>query len=493
MFQNLLVGLLKINIGLSKRIYIAMVAIIVISSLAIGIFTIYFFKNQNEQYHVNRLERKEGQIATSIQYFLAKNNIKGNLDEVPKVLYEKIEELHDVNDIDINIYSTNGSILFAFAKASNEEEVPTPLIQQLSDEVLGYINNINEDVFVEKINDHFYATYSIIKNKDGDKIGILNLPYHDFSTSSIEFKEFFKTLIEVYFFLLIGASILAYFLSQNITRSLRTIGENMKNVSFGKKNDKLVWKSNDEIGELVEQYNNMIDELEESASLLAQSERESAWREMAKQVAHEIKNPLTPMKLNVQYLEQTLKPNANDFDDRVKSFSEKMITQIDALTNIANAFSSFAKMPKTSLQQIDLSRILKISQETFENEIKIVFDTEQNNTIIEGDENQLIRVFNNLIKNATQAIPKETVGVIIISLKETEDEYIIEIKDNGKGIEPSEYDKIFVPNFTTKSSGSGLGLAMVQSIMKNHHGKIWFKSELNKGTSFFLSFPKVTD
>lgn len=493
MFQNLLVGLFKINIGLSKRIYIAMVAIIVISSLAIGIFTIYFFKNQNEKYHIGRLERKEGQIAKSIQYFLAKNNIKGHLDEVPKVLYEKIEELHDINDIDINIYSTSGSILFAFAKASNSEETPPPLIQQLSEEVLSYINNINEDVFVEKINDHFYATYSVIKNKDGDNVGILNLPYHDFSSSSIEFKEFFKTMIEVYFFLLIGTSILAYFLSQNITRSLRTIGENMKNVSFGKKNDKLVWKSNDEIGELVNQYNNMIDELEESATLLAQSERESAWREMAKQVAHEIKNPLTPMKLNVQYLEQTLKPNSEDFEEKIKRFSEKMISQIDALTNIANAFSSFAKMPKTSLQKIDLSRILKLTQETFENEIKIVFNSALNETNIEGDENQLVRVFNNLIKNAVQAIPNEVVGVVIIALKETEDEYIIEIKDNGKGIAPDQYDKIFIPNFTTKSSGSGLGLAMVQSIMKNHHGKIWFTSEVNKGTSFFLSFPKLND
>jgi two-component system nitrogen regulation sensor histidine kinase NtrY len=485
------VSFLKINIGLSKRIYIAMVAIIIISSLTIAAFTVYFFKNQNEQYHLSRLERKENRIAKSILYFLKKNNIKSNLNEVPKSLYEKIQELHDIDDIDINIYDTKGNILFAFAKA-NETELP-PLTQQLSDEVLSYIYNINEDVFVEQKNDHFYSTYSIIKNSSNEPIGILNIPYHDFSNSSIEFNEFYKTLIEVYFFLLIGASILAYFLSQNITRSLRTIGENMKNVSFGKKNDKLIWKNNDEIGELVDQYNNMIDQLEDSASLLAQSERESAWREMAKQVAHEIKNPLTPMKLNVQYLEKTLKPNADDFDEKMKRFSEKMITQIDALTNIANAFSSFAKMPKTSLQEVDLARILTLSQETFENEIKIVFNSELNKTIIEGDENQLIRVFNNLIKNATQAIDKDVVGVIIITLLEKKNEYIVEIKDNGKGINPSQYDKVFVPNFTTKSSGSGLGLAMVQSIMKNHHGKIWFDSKLEKGTSFFLSFPKFTD
>lgn len=461
-----------------------MLAIIVISSLAIAIFTVFFFKNQNEQYHLGRLERKEKRIAKSIQYFLDKNNIQENLDEVPRTFYEKIEELSDVNAIDINIYDSQGAILFAFSKENN-------IVSELTPEILTILAKQDFDVYIEQISEKNLSTYSIIKNAQNKNVGILNIPYQDFSTSSIEFNEFYKTLIELYFFLLIGASILAYFLSKNITRSLTTIGENMKNVSFGKKNKKLIWKNKDEIGELVEQYNNMIDQLEESAILLAQSERESAWREMAKQVAHEIKNPLTPMKLNVQYLEQTLKPTDENFREKMTKFSEKMIIQIDTLTDIADEFSSFAKMPKTSLQKIDLARVLKISQETFENEIKIVFSNTLSETEIEGDESQLIRVFNNLLKNATQAIPKDIVGVIVITLSEKEKEYIIEIKDNGKGIDPSQYDKIFIPNFTTKSSGTGIGLAMVQSIMKNHHGKIWFESKVGKGTSFFLVFPKI--
>ena len=322
-------------------------------------------------------------------------------------------------------------------------------------------------------------------------IGILNVPNYDFSTNSIEISKFYRTLLELYIFLLIGAGIFAFFLSRNITSSLRLIGDKMKNVSFNKKNEKITWKNKDEIGELVNRYNTMVDELEQSANLLAESERETAWREMAKQVAHEIKNPLTPMKLNVQYLEQSLKHDDPEFKEKMTRFSHKMITQIDALTEIANEFSSFAKMPTTSLSSTDLRIILKDAVGTFDKEIKVVKETSGiKKAMIRGDENQLIRVFNNLLKNSSQAIPDGRTGVIQVLLTQDENNYLVEVKDNGKGIDPSQYEKIFTPNFTTKSSGSGLGLAIVKNIMKNHSGKIYFESKMTVGTSFFLQFPK---
>ena len=212
---------------------------------------------------------------------------------------------------------------------------------------------------------------------------------------------------------------------------------------------------------------------------------------MAKQVAHEIKNPLTPMKLNVQFLEQSLKPDAPDFNEKISRFSKKMITQIDVLTEIANEFSSFAKMPNTSLSDVNLRLILRDALGTFDNEIKVV--KEFNGTDIakiKGDESQLIRVFNNLLKNSSQAIPENRIGVIQVILTESETDFLVEIKDNGKGISPEQYDKIFTPNFTTKSSGSGLGLAIVKNIIKNHGGSIRFESKVDVGTSFFLTFPK---
>lgn len=473
-----------------------MLAIIIMSSLAIGLTTLFFFKNQNEDYHESRLQRKDSQIAKSIQYFLTKYDIENQLEDVPKSLYEKIEELSDVNDIGINIYDLSGKILFAFLPPELEEDyIDYEFENQVEDFVMNDLEKAEDNrVVMEKIGEDRMATYSYIRNQENKKIAILKIPYQDFSKKSIEFNSFYTALIEVYIFLLIGASIFAYYISNTISNSLKTIGDSMKSVGIDKKNERIVWKTKDEIGNLVNQYNNMIDQLEQSAELLAQSERETAWREMAKQVAHEIKNPLTPMKLNVQFLEQTLKPHTENFEERIKKFSSQMISQIDTLTNIADEFSSFAKMPKTSLVKVDLTEIISVTKETFDNEIKIAYtDFEDQERFINGDKKQLIRVFNNLFKNAVQAIPKEKKGVIIISLKQEGDNYIVEIKDNGKGIPKDQYQKIFVPNFTTKSSGSGLGLAMVKNIIKQHQGLIWFESKLEVGTTFFLSFPKYKD
>ena len=474
----------KLNIGLSKRIYISMLALVIVSSLVIAIFTVYFFKNQNEKYHLARLERKERRVANSIKYFAVKYKIAENLNEVPREFYEKIEQLSFENEMELKIYDTKGVILLSI----NQE---LRLSDSISNSSLKTIFATPDKVYIEKKDENTLSTYSLLTNNNSENIGILHVPNYDFSINTIEFDKFFSTLIELYLALLVGASILAYFLSKTITKSLRIIGEKITTVSIHKKNKKIVWRSKDEIGELVNKYNLMIDQLEQSAGLLAESERESAWREMAKQVAHEIKNPLTPMKLNVQYLEQTLSPNDPEFKEKMNRFSQKMIIQIDALTEIANEFSSFAKMPTTSLKTTDLNAVIDNAVAIFDNEIKLVFsDNNISEALIKGDENQLVRVFNNLFKNSVQSIPKERVGVIQVILSEEENHYLVEIKDNGKGIDPSEYDKIFTLNFTTKSTGSGLGLAMVKSIIKNHNGTIRFESKVGKGTSFFLTIPK---
>ena len=475
---------LNLGIGLSKRIYISMLTLVIISSLVIAMFTAIFFKNQNEKYHLERLARKEKRVANSIKYFTDKYDIEKDLNSVPREFYEKIEELSRENEMELKIYNTGGSILLSLDQELNAND-------SIAREVLNEILSSTDSFYIVKLDETNLSTYSILKNKEGKNIGILNVPNYDFSTNSIEISKFYETLLELYVFLLIGAGIFAFFLSRNITSSLRLIGDKMKGVSFNKKNEKIVWKNKDEIGELVNRYNTMVDELEQSANLLAESERETAWREMAKQVAHEIKNPLTPMKLNVQYLEQSLKQDDPEFKEKMTRFSHKMVTQIDALTEIANEFSSFAKMPTTSLASTDLRAILKDAVGTFDKEIKVVKEVRGiDMAIIKGDENQLIRVFNNLLKNSSQAIPEDRVGVIQVLLTQDDSNYLIEIKDNGKGIDPSQYDKIFTPNFTTKSSGSGLGLAIVRNIIKNHSGSIRFESKVGVGTSFFLVFPK---
>lgn len=472
------------NLGLTRRIYVAMLAVVLISSFAIALFTAVFFKNQNEKYHLSRLERKEKRVANSIKYFTDKYDIPKDLNSVSRDFYEKIEELSKENEMELKIYNTNGKILLSLDRELNPND-------SIPSSIFNHIFEAKDSFYIHQKSKTNLATYSVLKNRLGENIGILNVPNYDFSTSSIETNSFYRTLIELYIVLLIATGIFAFFLSKNITKSLRLIGDKMKNVSINKKNEKLIWGNEDEIGELVNRYNTMVDELEQSADLLAESERETAWREMAKQVAHEIKNPLTPMKLNVQFLEQSLKPDAPDFKEKMSRFSQKMITQIDVLTEIANEFSSFAKMPTTSLSDVNLRIILRDSLGTFDQEIKVVKELNGiEEASIKGDESQLIRVFNNLLKNSAQAIPKSRVGVIQVILTESENSYLIEVKDNGKGISPDQYDKIFTPNFTTKSSGSGLGLAIVKNIIKNHGGSIRFESKVDIGTSFFLKLPK---
>jgi nitrogen fixation/metabolism regulation signal transduction histidine kinase len=259
-------------------------------------------------------------------------------------------------------------------------------------------------------------------------------------------------------------------------------------VQIGKYNEPIVYHSKDEIGALVKNYNEKLEELAFTAQQLAQSERESAWREMAKQVAHEIKNPLTPMKLSLQHLQRIYDPDDPNSKLKLDKVVSSIVEQIDSLTKIANEFSNFAKMPKENKSQMDVLPLIEHVYNVFEQEIEIEIINKAKNTLIFGDKDLLLRVFNNLIKNAIQAIPENRTGLIKIRLQQDGNNLLLEIEDNGKGIPEEMWSKIFMPNFTTKSTGMGLGLAMVKQIIQLHEGEIWFESIENK-TIFFIRLP----
>jgi nitrogen fixation/metabolism regulation signal transduction histidine kinase len=274
---------------------------------------------------------------------------------------------------------------------------------------------------------------------------------------------------------------------------MKFIKDKLSQIKLGRKNEKIAWVRNDEIGGLISEYNRMIDELAESAELLARSERESAWREMAKQVAHEIKNPLTPMKLSIQHLQRSWEDKAPDWSERLGRFTRTMIEQIESLNKIAAEFSDFAKMPKAKNENIDIAEILENAVDLFQdNKLQINIENTCNEPlIINADKTQILRIFNNLIKNAIQAINDIDKGRIDIHLSNTEMSFLVKISDNGEGIPAEQKDKIFSPNFTTKTGGMGLGLAMVKNIVESYQGKIWFESEQGSGTTFFVEFPAI--
>jgi two-component system nitrogen regulation sensor histidine kinase NtrY len=229
--------------------------------------------------------------------------------------------------------------------------------------------------------------------------------------------------------------------------------------------------------------------------LLAQSERESAWREMAKQIAHEIKNPLTPMKLNVQHLMRTMGEGKADLA-MVERISATLIEQIDSLSAIANEFSDFAKMPKAKSSRVDLVSKLHSLLQLFEasDKAEIILDPGPVEEVyVYADNEQLMRVFINLVKNGLQSIPRNRKGMIRIELREKEKQAVVSFTDNGSGIPEEIRDKLFRPNFTTKSSGMGMGLAISSSVVRSLGGKIWYDTKPNQGTIFYVSLPLMVD
>ena len=336
------------------------------------------------------------------------------------------------------------------------------------------------------------SIYAPVRDEAGKTYAYINIPYF---TSQNELKQeissFLVTLINLNAFVFLVAGLIAFFVTGRITNSFAIISEKMKQIKLGMPNEEIVWNRNDEIGELVQQYNKMVKQLEESASLLARSEREGAWREMARQVAHEIKNPLTPMKLSIQYLQKAVDSNSPDTKSISQGVAKTLVEQIDYLSNIASDFSSFANIANPRLEKVDLGLSIKSVVDLFSMDDKgsIIYEPANETVFVMADKTQLNRLFTNLIRNAIESVEDGEMAVVKIGYTTNNEKVLVQIVDNGQGIDAELQEKIFYPNFTTKTSGTGLGLAMCKSIVENMKGLIWFETEHKKGSTFFVELP----
>jgi nitrogen fixation/metabolism regulation signal transduction histidine kinase len=287
------------------------------------------------------------------------------------------------------------------------------------------------------------------------------------------------------------AGIIALFIANSITRSFSFISDKMKKINLETGNEEIIWNRQDEIGDLVIEYNKMVKKLDISAEMLARSEREGAWREMARQVAHEIKNPLTPMKLNLQYLQMAIDNNSPDVKNISLYVAGIILEQIEHLSQIAGDFAQFAKIGNTKIQTIDVNQMLENSIMLYStnDEIDIDADLYPQEILIEADKTQVNRLFTNLLQNAVQSVPDYRTTLIKVKSELQGDKVLISIKDNGNGIQASMISKIFKPNFTTKTSGTGLGLAMCKGIVENLNGRIWFETSEGEWTCFYVEIP----
>ncbi|MFA6923914.1 MAG: HAMP domain-containing sensor histidine kinase [Bacteroidales bacterium] len=477
------------------RIQITTILIVLVSLVIIGISSTYYILNLFENKNYENIKEKIHSISIEMEHRVSDvSSISPNMSDY---ISELLIKFSNVYFIDINLYDPKGNLIASTRpKIFNEGLIsnkinPVALSELSLNQKTLFINN--ENIGSMK----YISAYIPFKNDNNKTIAYINLPY--FSKQNEARKElstFIVALINIYVLLFTLAIVVSLFVSNYITLPLQFIRIKMSRTKLGRKNENIEWKSEDEIGSLIKEYNRMIKELAKSAEMLAKSERESAWREMAKQVAHEIKNPLTPMKLSVQYLEKAWKDKAQNFDERLQKFTRTMIEQIDTLSAISTEFSDFAKMPHTNNEKIELSEIINNSIDLYKNieNLEIHFSKqEEKEYFINGDRSQLQRILTNLLNNAMQAIPFNRKGILNIELYEKNKIVIIKITDNGIGISSDQISKIFSPDFTTKTGGMGLGLAIVKSIVENLNGKIWFETKENKGTSFYMEFNNLNN
>ncbi|MBR4621829.1 MAG: GHKL domain-containing protein [Salinivirgaceae bacterium] len=480
-----------IRFTIKNKVLVSILVILIISTVSVAGGVVY--------YTINQYKRSQNEIMSSkVQSALMEIEQRySNITDIKRIPADELNSLmasiSNTLLTDINLYDQTGNLIATsrreiYSRKLTSEKMNATAFRELE---MNKKSRIVQSESIGKLN--YYSAYVPFINSRNKLLAYINLPYFIKQTPlRQELTSVSVAVINIYAVLVVLSVVIAIFLSNRITRPIVSVQERIRSLDLGKSNQRVEYDGDDEIAELVNEYNLMLEQLSISASRLAKSERESAWREMARQVAHEIKNPLTPMKLSVQLLERSQRNGDPDFNERFENTARTLIEQIDSLSSIASEFSQFARMPEGRTELVNLNERINQSVELFRDttttKITFVEPAGQSVNII-ADNERMLQVFNNLIKNAIQAIPKKQKGKINISLRCMKGRAIVEIQDNGTGISPETEKKLFQPNFTTKTSGTGLGLAIVKNIVEDAGGAIWFYSKVGKGTSFFVSFP----
>lgn len=486
-----MIKFLKIHtLSLRRRIFLSMLFLTTFSTILITVVSLIHFRYEAKEYHEERLSRKENAIKEHIEYILQTSKFPLTTKNIPRIFNGRILELSDIHSLEVNFFDLNGKLLLSsksYIKNKNKPKINAETLESLK-------NSSKKRIVITKIKEnetYIKSSYSYIKDADFKNLAILNIPYEENSDFyNQEAENFLSRYAQVFIIMFIISILISYLLSSNITKSISQISEKLGITQLNERNQKLkLQPGNQEINALILAYNNMVDTLEESAQKLAQSEREHAWREMAKQVAHEIKNPLTPMRLTIQSFQRKFDINDPKISQKLHDFSETLIQQIDTMTTVASAFSNFANMPTQQNEQLNLVQVCKTAIEIF-NEDYVDFKTSENEIYTLFDRTQLTRIVTNLVKNAIQSIPEnQEIKSVVVEILKEDTNFVLKISDNGIGISTENQAYIFEPKFTTKNSGMGLGLAIIKKIIENYNGSITFESEEEKGTLFTVKLP----
>ena len=494
-FDRILTTPNPLKLSLRSKVQVILIGFI------FGILTIYaiviyaqitkqFYLKNNEQ-----ISERLNSINIELQHKTGHLNNLNNMNKTELKSY--LDKFSEVFYSDISLFDNSGLLAGSSSALIWEKNLLSPRVNPIAFSAME-LDRKSKFVQQESIGTfHYLSGYKPLYNNAGQQLGILNVPYFARQDHlKAEINRFLIILINV-FVLLTGISVIvAIYVSNWITAPLKLLQTSFSSLDLISINKPIYYKGDDEVATMVNVYNQKVKELQSMAEQIAQSERESAWREMARQVAHEIKNPLTPMRLSIQHFQRLLTEDPEVAMEKSDKLVSSLIEQIDNLTQIANEFSQFAKISVSSRTAFDLKKqmIDLVNLFSADENISIKIDVKIAEAPIQADKGQIIRMFNNLIKNAIQAIGHSTNGEIVLRLFKEEDQenktmYRIEIADNGKGIPEDLQAHIFNPNFTTKSTGMGLGLAITKKIVSNHKGSINFRTEQDKGTVFIVLLP----
>jgi len=482
--------------NIRTQIQVIIVTVSVISFVVIGIATISFFIIRFHRNNDEKLRNTAQILVNETERFNKDHGVSDDMFNSWDIndLKKRILEIAETHSTDINFFDAAGNLRITSQPYIYDNGILSNKMNPAAYYDMHY-NHTTQYIQSEGVVGYSYLSiYVPVKNDSGDLLAYLNVPYiHSQSELNLEISNFLVTLINLNALIFILAGAIAIWITRRITSSFTLIGNKMKAVNFGTVNEEIEWKKDDELGELVSEYNKMVKKLAESARALARSEREGAWREMARQVAHEIKNPLTPMKLSIQYLQRAIHNNAPNVKDLSRQVANTLVEQIDQLSKIAGDFSQFANITNVRKEVFDLSDVLATIIQLYraDERINIVWRKEEGTYMIEADRTQIHRLFTNLIKNAIEAYEGNEIVRIVVRQFKSDNEAIVSVEDKGIGIPEVMQPKIFAPNFTTKSSGTGLGLAICKGIVEKANGNIWFETKEDVGSKFFVSFPLV--
>lgn len=472
--------------SLRNKVFWGFLLICLLSIVSSSILSYFILRNNAVEQSRTDLQKKSESLMSALDYAVSHTQVQ--TADLPQILENDIFEIADINNQDIIIYDLAGKILLSNKDLNLISQKEIPL--EVANRVLKSDIRVDIQAYDKKIDANVSSSYMILKNNMLEPIAIVYFPfYHNDGAYFSVFNKYVNYIAIVNLFIIAISIWLSWIISNNLTRAVTKFSDKINQITLFEDDPKPIkYYHNDELNQLVKAYNKMILQIQEQKQRLSFKEKEEAWREMAKQVAHEVKNPLTPMKLTIQNFDRKFDPADPDIRSKVKHLSRTLVDQIDLVATVASAFSQFAQLPEKNNEIFDLNKEIKNIINVFSDE-KIYFHSNKDIIMVEMDKIYLSRIITNLVANARQAKHDERDNIINLDVELRQKRVIITVHDNGTGIPEELYDRIFEPNFTSKSSGTGLGLTMVRKMVEDYKGKISVKSEEDKGSTFTISLP----